>query len=223
MKPLTCNIKFRWEKTKDNQDVGRKYRRTLRHPESEDVTEDLLQEPGLFRKFAQLDMGKNWQVFGEVIPFANEYGDLLALPREIERHAEDSDWAKAIRAMRDAVVLWDRLNGKITKTEQQKLRQELHKKVHAALTDTATPSHTTLGLTAELTQALYPKNLLAYMWLMFARVVSGEIEERICEGKKRGRVGCPGYIYVGKGDGLKRNNKTACGKACQKWLDRHPE
>jgi hypothetical protein len=96
-------------------------------------------------------------------------------------------------------------------------RKALQYEIQSAFTDTETPSHTTPCIvTPELHLALRPRNLLAFMWLCFARVVSGEIEERRCEMFKT----CGEYIYVGHGPGLQRNDTTTCSAACRQMKKR---
>jgi hypothetical protein len=94
-------------------------------------------------------------------------------------------------------------------------RRALQLEIRAALTDTVTPSHSTPDVTPELEIVVNPVNLLAYMWLTFVRVVSGEIEERLCDVCHEGR------FYVGSGRGLHRGDKTTCGAACRKRKQRH--
>lgn len=91
-------------------------------------------------------------------------------------------------------------------------RKALQYEIQCAFTDTETPSHTTpCVVTPEMRLVLRPVNLLAHMWLCFARVVSGEIEERPCEMFES----CHEYIYVGRGPGLQRNDTTTCSDACR--------
>lgn len=172
--------------------------------------------PGVFREFAQIDTGKDGQLIGEILQFADKYGDIFALPHE--EHGKAETWCNAIQQMRQAVNRWDRIKGlKISDEAQRGARRTLQIEVHRALTDTATPSHTMLGLTPELTITPRPSNLLAYMWLTFARIVAGEIEERPCEMFET----CGEYIYVGRGLGLKRDDAAVCGATCRKWKERH--
>ena len=97
-------------------------------------------------------------------------------------------------------------------------RKALQYEIQNALTDTETPSYTTPCIvTPELHLALRPRNLLAFMWLSFARVVSGEIAERRCEMFKV----CGEYIYVGHGPWLQRNDATTCSAACRQMKKRH--
>ncbi len=92
-------------------------------------------------------------------------------------------------------------------------RKALQLEIRDALTDTQTPSHSTPNLTPDLRLVMSPENLLSSMWLNFARVVSGEIEERPCPAKSKS---CLGYIYIGKGPGLRRNDTDAtCSDACR--------
>jgi hypothetical protein len=91
-------------------------------------------------------------------------------------------------------------------------RKALQYEIQSAFTDLETPSHTTPCIvTPELRLALRPANLLAFMWLCFARVVSGEIEERRCEMFES----CGEHIYVGRGPGLQRNDTATCSAACR--------
>lgn len=91
-------------------------------------------------------------------------------------------------------------------------RKALQYEIQNAFTDTQTPSHTTPCIvTPELHLALRPANLLAFMWLCFARVVSGEIQERRCELFES----CQEFIYVGRGPGLQRIDTTTCSAACR--------
>jgi len=95
-------------------------------------------------------------------------------------------------------------------------RRALQVVIQRALTDTETPSHATANLTRELRLVTAPVNLLADMWLTFARVVSGEIEERPCEI-------CHRYIYVGSGPGLQRSDTITCSVACRKKKQRRED
>jgi len=91
-------------------------------------------------------------------------------------------------------------------------RKALQYEVQEALTDIETPSHTTpCLLMPDLRLVLRPVNLLADMSLSFARVVSGEIEERPCEMFES----CHEYIYVGSGPWLQRDDTTTCSAACR--------
>ncbi len=101
----------------------------------------------------------------------------------------------------------------ITRPANRALQLEVRK----ALTDTVTPSHSTPNLTRDLLLLIDPANLLAYMWLTFARVVSGEIEERLCVICKEER------FYIGSGPGLHRDDKTTCGAACRKRKERQDD
>ncbi len=151
----------------------------------------ILDRPGMFRDFARLSNSD------EIRAFADGLGE----------HASPKTWRNAIQKMRRAVRLWDKVKDSGTEVQRRALQLEIHR----ALTDMKTPSFTTIGLTSELRVAVYPVNLLAYMWLTFARVVSGEIEERRCKMFER----CHGYVYVGRGPGLQRVDTTTCGAACR--------
>ncbi len=96
-------------------------------------------------------------------------------------------------------------------------RKALQYEIQTAFTDTETPSYSTpCVVTPELRLMLRPVNLLAFMWLRFARVVSGEIEERPCEMF----TSCRKYIYVGSGPGLQRSDATTCGANCRQQKKR---
>ena len=98
----------------------------------------------------------------------------------------------------------------ITRAASRALQLE----IRDALTDTTTPSHSTPNLTRDLRLVLDPVNLLAFMWLTFARVASGEIEERLCEICEVSR------FYVGSGPGLHRGDKVTCSAVCRKRKQR---
>ena len=98
-------------------------------------------------------------------------------------------------------------------------RKALQLEIRDALTDTETPSHATPNLTPELRLVTSPVNLLADMWLTFARLVSGEIEERPCEMFDS----CHEYIYVGSGPRLQRNDTSTCSAACRQKKKRLDE
>ncbi len=174
--------------------------------------------PGLFRTFARLENGR-----AEIQAFADEYGDIVAQPaddrvgdRIIRNHAREDVWHHAIRQMRGAVGLWDRIKDD---SDHGGARRELRRQIRRALRDPeATPGRAMPDLTPDMRLVIGPENLLAYMWLTFARVVSGEIEERPCPGQSKS---CLGYIYIGKGQGLRRNDPTAtCSDACRKAMKR---
>jgi len=94
-------------------------------------------------------------------------------------------------------------------------RLVLQLEIRRALADTETPSHTIPTLTPEMALLLSPTNLLAYMWLSFARVVSGEIEERPCEMFRR----CGNHVYIARG--LRRRDRhVTCSAKCRKRKSR---
>lgn len=227
--------------------------------------------PGLFRKFAGLNLTNDERRGIEIRTFADGYGDIIAQPQEgtvswttereiIRKHATLETWCRTIQHMRRAVDLWDRINDPKRRVELQRLivrskyaitygaihhsfenkvgddeyvviatgkdisaypvrdiirpaRRALQLEIRRALTDTETPSHATPYLTPELRLVTYPVNLLADMWLTFARVVSGEIEERRC-------AVCPEHFYVGSGPGLRRADRVTCSDVCRKRKQR---
>jgi hypothetical protein len=211
MKETVSDLRFRWLKPAKGHVVTRGTPRLKGWSrEFEDVTGILLATPGVFREFARIDMGGDRMLLGEVLGFADVFGDILALPHE--EHPTPQTWCDAIQQMRRAVNLWDRIkDSKTSGDAQRRGQQALRIEINRVLTDTVTPSHTTLALTPELGLARCPVNLLAYMWLCLARVVSGEIEERPCEMF----TSCGEYIYVGQGPGFQRNDTTTCSAACR--------
>lgn len=199
--------------------------------------------PGLFREFAQLAVGNDaarLQIAGDaqrkaaddrarraaILAFADEYGDILAQPQEgglsittdvkvVRKHATMETWYSAVRQMRKAVDLWDLFND--SKGDKARpLPEELRHEIKRALTDTDTPSCATPTLTPQMSLVVYPVNLLAFMWLTFARVATGRIEERRCEMFES----CHEHIYIGSGPGLGRGDKTICSAACRKEKSR---
>jgi hypothetical protein len=87
-------------------------------------------------------------------------------------------------------------------------REALSIELTQALTDVETPRHSKVSMTRDQKLVLCPDNLLAFMWLTFARVVSGEIKERRCDV-------CPRHIYIGSGPGLRRADTITCSDACR--------
>lgn len=73
-------------------------------------------------------------------------------------------------------------------------------------------------LNQKLELFVHPVNLLAFMWLTLARLLSGEIVEQPCMGRSKD---CLGYIYTGVGPGLKKTGSVTCSIACRKWKERH--
>jgi hypothetical protein len=184
--------------------------------------------PGLFREFARINPTSHF----EICAFADKYGDILVVPGDVRGRAEsgkpigrkngmpiwksgvpirksalDQTWRTQIKLMRAAVDHWDRLKS----TPWQ---------VKDALSDTETP-RCALAYPIEVGIRLFPSNLLAFMWLTFARVVSGEVEERRCAGFDADGLPCPKYLYIGKGPGLRRDDREAtCGLLCRKRKQR---
>ncbi len=89
--------------------------------------------------------------------------------------------------------------------------------MEAALRDTTTPSCARACLNERLELFVHPVNLLAFMWLTLARLLSGEIEERLCVICKEER------FYIGSGPGLYRGDKVICGAACRKRKERQDD
>jgi hypothetical protein len=211
MRKTFHDVSFHWQRPKQGHEWDKGLRLKPRSPETEEVLDVVLVMA--FRKFTSIDTGGNRKLLGNIPSFADTYGDIIALPGQ--EHPTGETWCNAIQQMRRAVNLWDRLRDpKVSGEARRRVQRALNLETHRALTDTALPSHTAIGLTPELGLALCPVNLLAYMWLAFARVVSGEIQERPCMGN------CGGYIYVGRGPGLKREDSVTCSDACRKWKER---
>jgi hypothetical protein len=180
-----------------------------------DVSGILELTPGLFRSFARLNTKSAEVLRYEVCDFADVFGDILASPHE--EHPLLETWKVAILQMRHAIGLWTRINDKtVEEQSKQRLRKKLQSELQRALTNTKIPSHTAVGLTSDMKLVASPVNLLANMWLMFASVVSGEIEERPCES-------CGEYIYLGSGPGLQRKDTKTCGASCRKKKERAPD
>lgn len=198
---------------------------------------------GSFREFAALATTKSRQQ-AEIQTFANKYGDIIALPgssfdvfaredgitwesdqpgtyyrKTIRSHALLSTWRQAIQQMRRAVDFWDFINKKETLSGARlEVLAELRARIESALKDTTTPSFTRVCLNQKMELFAHPVNLLAFMWLTLARLVSGEIVEQPCVGKSRC---CLGYVYTGLGNGLKKTGTLTCSIACRKWKERH--
>ena len=182
---------------------------------------------GLFRQFSAINT-KPSRVDDAVLKFADEYGDITGLPgssfyqldetgeRQIQRpNAPLKMWRFQIEQMRWAVGLWDRSNDEdLGKASRLEARKALQIEVDAALQDVKTPSCARVCVNARLELFVHPVNLLAFMWLTLARLLSGEIEERLCVGCRDKRV------YIGSGPGLQRGNTVTCGPACRKRKQR---
>jgi hypothetical protein len=122
--------------------------------------------------------------------------------------------------MRWAVGLWDQSNDEnARKGCRLQAREELQIEIESALRDTTTPSYTRVYLDQKLELFVHLVNPLAFMWLTLGRLVSGEIVEQPCMGK-RSRP-CLGYIYTGLGHGLNKTGTLTCSIACRKWKERH--
>jgi len=199
--------------------------------------------PGLFRVFARITVSGEYDaVSGEdggretgreaIRAFACGYGDILVKPHErtdkfvrskhvkYERRTPEAAWISAIQDMSRAVHLWDETKDATKrKRAAQVARLALQSEIRRALTDTDTvmPRFTTADFAPEMTLVMRPANLLAFMWLSFARVVSGEIEERRCEMFRH----CGNYVYIGRGPGLRRgDNSVTCSDKCRKRKSR---
>jgi hypothetical protein len=181
---------------------------------------------GLFREFARLPWSaKDVARERAIKSFADTHGDILAHPQEgrlilgrevkkIRTHATMETWCLSIQRMRRAIQMWDQIKSDSewykNPTHRIMLTEEL---IRNALSDTETPSCATPYITSDLRLIVHPINLLAHMWLTLARVVSGEIEERACEV-------CSDRMYIGKGPGLNRADKTTCSIKCRKRKER---
>lgn len=223
-KPETA---FAWRKTKGGYQ--------LRWPREKTDGFTVRYHPplSLFRIFADMKTDSKSAAY-HILSFANEYGDILGVPgqeyyqldgaaiagrRTVRPYAAPSLWRHQIRKMQWAVGLWDQCNSEgMGKAALQRSRQELQIEIESALRDVTTPSCARVCLNQKLELFVYPVNLLAFMWLTLARLLSGEIVEQPCMGASDG---CLGYIYTGVGQGLMKTGTTTCSPACRKWKERH--
>jgi hypothetical protein len=97
-------------------------------------------------------------------------------------------------------------------------RRALQIEIESGLSDVATPSYAVPYVTLDLGLVMHPVNLLAYMWLTFARVVSGDIQERRCA-----TTDCPEYVYTGSGPGLQRADAKTHSVSCRQRKKRSGE
>jgi len=187
----------------------------------------------LFRIFAAL-RATGSEDMDDILSFANEYGDILAVPgrehyqldeagingrRTVRPYAALSMWRHQIRQMQWAVGLWNQCNDETArKAAQLRARKDLQIEIESALRDVVTPSCARACLSQNMELFVYPVNLLAFMWLTLARLLSGEIVEQPCMGNSKS---CLGYIYTGLGPGLKKTGTVTCGVACRKWKERN--
>jgi len=121
--------------------------------------------------------------------------------------------------MRYAVEQWDvwadeRASGRA----RSQAREQLQIEIESALRDLKTPCCARMCLNQNMELFVYPINLLAFMWLTLARLLSGEIDEQPCMGNGKN---CLRYIYTGLGIGLKKTGTITCSVACRKWKERH--
>lgn len=185
----------------------------------------------LFREFAALNTSKSR---GEdaVRKFADKYGDILAIPgdsfyqphpnpvgeerRQVKRPSASLRlWRFQVEQMEWAVKLWDESKDPdATKTSRLSAREALQIEVESALQDAKTPSYARVYLNARFELFVHPVNLLAFMWLTIARLLSGEIEERLCAFCKKK------HFYIGMGPGLHRADQKVCGATCRKGKQR---
>jgi len=105
------------------------------------------------------------------------------------------------------------LNASTLQLAQRTLREVINK----ALTDHEKPCRTLTIPAPDMRLVRLPENLLSYMWLCFARVVAGEIEERPCEMFDH----CKKYLYIGHGPGLQRSDATLCSPVCRQRKRRY--
>jgi hypothetical protein len=230
----TLDTRFVWWKPESGFEWGtRKGDRQLRWKSEKKGGYSIRRQPHprLFRVFAALRVTRAGSEEG-ILGFANEHGDILALPgssfyqqdngggrRTVRRHAMFSLWRHQVQQMRWAVGLWDQCNDATArKATRLQARKDLQLEIESALRDLTTPSCARVCLNQKLELFVYPVNLLAFMWLTLARLVSGEIVEQPCMGKSKG---CLGYIYTGLGPGLKKTGTVTCSIACRKWKERH--
>ncbi len=230
----------------------RSYREGIRRLaplDSASGTSEYLPQIGLFRRFASLNVTDDEQAMKAILPFAGEYGDILAVPtasdalagpqyhRYNRKHAPLDVWTDEIRRMARAVKLWERCRYFVPRRERERqdAREELRSAVidawaYSTYSDEASTIKVEPLLSSDPTAAnllVRPINLLSAMWLNFSRVASGEIRESHCEAAKRGYQGrdgqwCLSFVYVGSGpeEDLKNARVRTCSPACKKWLER---
>jgi hypothetical protein len=187
----------------------------------------------LFRTFADLKSDPKSAAY-HILSFANEHGDILGTPggeyyqrdeaairgrRTVRPYASSRLWRNQIRQMQWAVALWDQCNDdRLGKAARQRTRQELQIEIESALRDLKTPRCARALLSQKLELFVYPVNLLAFMWLTLARLLSGQIVEQCCMGVS---AKCVGHFYTGVDPGLKKTGTITCSPACRKWKERH--
>jgi len=224
-KPETA---FVWCKTKDGH--------RLRWPHEKRGKVAVYHPPlSLFRTFADMKTDRKSAAI-HILNFASEYGDILGAPgdeyyqtdgaaitgrRTVRPYATPRVWRFQIEQMRYAVEQWDigkdeRASGRA----KLQAREQLQIEIESALRDVTTPSCARVCLNQRLELFVLPMNLLAFMWLTLARLLSGEIVEQPCMGVSNG---CLGYIYTGVGPGLMKTGTTTCSPACRKWKERHAD
>lgn len=182
--------------------------------------------PGLFREFAgvryaaikYLDtdpLKPDWETWEEqnlgILAFAHKYGDLISPGGDFATGgAAAYEWCNAVRNMRDAVKAWDRIkSGAERPMDRVFLREVLIRNM----------GETTPVITKSGSLEIWPPNLLAFMWLTFARLVSGEIEERRCTGRDLEGNPCPNFVYMGRG-ARRADKRATCSDACRKRKQR---
>lgn len=225
-KPETA---FTWWKTKSG------YR--LRWPSEKKGGYAVRYQPPLclFRTFADLKTDSKSAAY-HILNFANQYGDILGTPggeyygvdegaiggrRIVRPYAAPNVWRHQIRQMQWAVGLWDQCNNeRLSEAARQRAKQELQLEIESALRDVKTPCCARALLNQKLELFVYPVNLLAFMWLTLARLLSGDIVEQVCMGVSKQ---CVGHFCTGIGPGLKKTGTTTCSPACRKWKERHGE
>ena len=93
----------------------------------------------------------------------------------------------AIWQMHWAVDLWNQCSDEnVRKAARLQAQEDLQLQIESALRDMTTPSCARACLNQKLELLVYSTNLLAFMWLTLARLLSGEIVEQPCMGKSAG-------------------------------------
>jgi hypothetical protein len=238
MRQRTLDTRFVWVKPETEFTWFGDHR--LRWPDERKGGNTVTYQPplSLFRIFAALKSNKS----AGVLSFANTYGDILGVPgseriqldetaldgrRTVRPYAALRVWNQQIKQMQYAVDLWDICNAapdagadETARKEEARMqaRKQLQIEIESALRDVKTPSCARVLLNQNMELFVCPVNLLAFMWLTLARLLSGQIGEQECSGN-RNSESCLGFIYTGSG--LRKTGIMACGPACRKWTERH--
>ena len=171
-------------------------------------TDEYLSQIGLFRRLASLDVTDDEHAMKAILPFAAEYGDILAVPtasdvlagpqyhRYQRKHAPLEVWTEEIRRMARAVKLWDRCRYFVPRHERE--RQDTQEALRSVVIDAWAYSTDAEEASAIKIEPLLssdpsaanllvrPVNLLSAMWLNFSRVASVRDSRRTLRSRETG-------------------------------------